>query len=241
MPNHESYSPENSGAMTEHKIEHLVNLELPYKLKYPESIDILKEIVKNEMVSRFLDKLKEHAPFHYDHSLRVAVLCIDLSIQNKLSDERIRLNGSSGSLHDLGKCKVDKVILEYKGFPLPEEMRKVIRKHPKIAFDLLSDPFFDGIRERVVGHHENREDDPYPRDLRHVKSEEQERRKQDPTLVADTQMLSAADVFDSIYVHRDYNPEFSRSQIEEIMNNPKCYNGDPKFVQQLLERYEKLL
>lgn len=227
------FYPENSIEIAE------LGVDFPYKLENPESLVITEELLNNNTIAERLNFLRLHHLPSFEHCVRVGVLSVDLSIENNLSKPEIEQTGSGGLLHDIGKCAIPFEILS-KASPLTEAEREIMAIHTRAGFEDLKDPVFDGVREIVVAHHEFRTDGPYPRNGKDRRNDEREevRRNGEKKDRDHAAIVAIADVFDSLYVQRPYHPgEFNREQIEQIIR--QTYTGDPKLIDQVLERYQK--
>jgi putative nucleotidyltransferase with HDIG domain len=73
--------------------------------------------------------LKEHDQYTTTHALNVSVLSMGLAEYLGLSAREVRAYGTAGLLHDLGKVRVPRSILENPGTLTPEELA-IMQKHP---------------------------------------------------------------------------------------------------------------
>ncbi len=76
-----------------------------------------------------LVQLKEFDQYTTSHSMNVAVLTMALSEQLELGAGAVRAFGTAGLMHDLGKVKIPRDILEKPG-PLTPAERAVVQEHP---------------------------------------------------------------------------------------------------------------
>ncbi|MDP4038374.1 MAG: HD domain-containing protein [bacterium] len=194
---------------------------------------LVENIVNHPEIKKLLAKLRKHHPDSYQHSIRVGMYAAELGRINKLSSDDIDLLAKAGLLHDLGKCDIEKDILDNPG-ELDDAQRARINHHPHLAFIKLTSPEFDEVRKIVVAHHESKTN-LYPRsgnDRRgHIRSFK-ERRKTDPRIVYLTQIVAAADIYDALKEPRSYKKPYSLSKITDIMLN--TYIGNQEYIKQVL-------
>jgi putative nucleotidyltransferase with HDIG domain len=74
-------------------------------------------------------RLKDHDQYTTTHALNVSVLTMGLAEHLGLSGAEVRAYGIAGLLHDLGKVRIPREILNKPG-SLTEEERDVMRRHP---------------------------------------------------------------------------------------------------------------
>ena len=90
--------------------------------------------------------LKAHHYETYQHSLRVGLLSIDLGYENFDLEEDLKILGSAGLLHDIGKLKVPLSILT-KEAELTEEERTILSAHPRWGFLELKEPESGAVKK----------------------------------------------------------------------------------------------
>ncbi|MFA6105752.1 MAG: HD domain-containing phosphohydrolase [Patescibacteria group bacterium] len=225
--------PERLGFNPEGKIG---SVDFPYKLKNVEAVDLISELLSDERIAGHLDFLRKHHAPSYEHSVRVGTLSTDLCIENHLQPEETKLVGAGGLLHDLGKCYIPLEVLA-KNSPLTKEEMDLMRTHARKGFERLIDPAFDGIREIVASHHEH-QNNPYPRNGNgNGKPAQPNRRNGEKKIYERAAIVAAADIFDALASHRPYNQEYSFKEIEQIIHEK--YTGDPKLIEQILNRYKE--
>lgn len=128
-------------------------------------------------------------------------------------------------LHDIGKQRIPRSILEKKG-PLTERERAFIKMHPKIGYDLLKN---SGIEEKtlhiVLYHHERIDGRGYPCGL------------QGNTIPKLARILSIVDAYDAMTYNRVYRKALDHeTALKEIENNIGT-QFDPEFGNAFLRIY----
>lgn len=183
---------------------------------------LFQEVVSDERVKELLQKLRSYHRETYGHSLRVGLYSIDLGLFNHLDDEKVRLLGYGGVLHDIGKLDTLLTILDKKD-KLTVEEKEIIDRHPRQGFDRLARVFADDIRKIVVAHHEYK-NNPYPRKT--------ERKKSDEEALDLAEIVAVADIYDALAYRRSYKGMMSDEEIRTVLQQQ--YLGDRKYIKQAL-------
>ena len=193
---------------------------------------IFREILRNEKIQEFVRKLREYDKETYKHAKRTCKLCIKLGYKNNLSLKEIKLIGTAGLLHDLGKTAIPREIL-LKETCLNEEEKRKIKEHVRKGFFELKGKEFEDIKKIIIGHHEQCTC-PYPRcKERRKNSREKERRKNNSNVCKFSQMLAATDLYDALISERPYKKHFIKRKVREIME--KEFKGDKIYIKQLIK------
>lgn len=143
------------------------------------------------------------------HSRRVRDYARRLADAMAIKNERIREAIEWGALlHDIGKIGIPDAIL-HKPSSLTDEEWALMRRHPRIGHDILSDiPFLESALPIVLYHHERWDGGGYPTGLH----------GDDIPLPA--RIFSVADTLDAITSRRPYRPAQSfETARQEILRN----------------------
>ncbi len=204
---------------------------------HSDSVPCLERLIALEPLGKYLDRLKDHHDDSYEHSLRVALLAIDLAHENRLSDAEVRTVGYAGLLHDLGKVSIEASLLSKPTALNPEE-REAVKYHPRFGLLQLTEGFFLKVKAVIAGHHEF-QTGPFPRsndDRRGIPREKStDRREGNESVTRLTQIVAIADMSDALASARSYKDGISQVKIREILNGQ--FTGDPKLIDQVLARY----
>ncbi|MBC8060079.1 MAG: HD-GYP domain-containing protein [Clostridiaceae bacterium] len=135
----------------------------------------------------------------YRHSVNVAALSSILGKWLNLDDEEIRDLICAAVLHDFGKTKIDKNILNQAG-ELNGNISKEMRSHPLLSYNILKSipNLKSSIAEGVLSHHERLDGSGYPRGLK------------DDKISAFARIIAIADTFD----------EFNSTRLHSIAKGP---------------------
>lgn len=145
-------------------------------------------------ISVLLNRLKQHDEYTYHHSLRVAHYCLELAKRKGLPGWEQDILTRSALLHDIGKLRIPKAVLQKKD-RLTHEEWELIRMHPRFSLEIaqkfVNDHLID--REVILYHHENLDGTGYPVGLN----------REDLSLAV--RMIRVADSFDAMTTIRKYN------------------------------------
>lgn len=170
-----------------------------------------------------LSKLKDHDPYTYMHSLRVADLSLDMSKQLGLSEYEQKIIHKGGLFHDVGKLKIDPYILN-KPAKLTVEEWGLIQQHPIWGFQMLRELGFHlEFSYIALFHHERCDGSGYPFGLTKE------------SIPYYSHIVALADSFDAMVTHRPYSPS---KGIGEVINEIQSKSGIlflPELVDALVE------
>lgn len=141
----------------------------------------------------------------YRHSVNVAALSSILGRWHGFDERDINLLTYSAILHDFGKTKIDKEILNKKGTLTPREFH-LIKNHPIASYNLIKQvPFLDSsVCYGVLMHHERLDGSGYPLGIKGEKIHEF------------AKIIAIADTFDAVNsnrVHRKSRGPFAALEI----------------------------
>jgi len=206
------------------------------KIFYPESTILVSKLVQEEKVRTLLGKLKSNQPSNYEHSLRVAILSLDLGFENQLEKSDLYYLGYAGLLHDIGKVSLPADVLS-KRTVLNSTDRASLNEHTRLGFLALESFEPEIVKHIVVAHHEFQKL-PYPRngiDRRKAERSTPGRRSNRSQEAALAQIVAAADMFDALTSQRSYKEALSKSDTETILREQ--FTGDALYIDQVLRRY----
>lgn len=210
-----------------------LNTAMNFEILHPHAASIFSELIRDPSLNRYLGYLHQHHIETYEHSLRVAQLCLDLGCESGLSDEDLVHLGSAGLLHDIGKVELPRDLLSKpEALDRPERYR--IRTHVRLGFLKLADT--GPIQEIIVGHHEYSLN-PYPRngeDRRSRPRPNQDRRQVKPKILRLSMILALADMVDALIHTRPYKEGYSPEATAQMLAHE--FTGDPWLVRQVLRR-----
>jgi len=203
---------------------------------YSESNVLVSQLVREDKVHTLLGKVKSNQPSNYEHSLRVAVLSLDLGFENQLEKPDLNYLGYAGLLHDIGKANLPADILS-KRTALNYTDRASLNEHARLGFLALENFEPEIVKHIVVAHHEY-QNKPYPRngiDRRKTGRGGPDRRSNRSQVRVLAQIVAAADMFDALTSQRSYKEALSKSDTETLLREQ--FTGDGLYIDQVLRRY----
>ncbi|MBQ7502077.1 HD domain-containing protein [bacterium] len=163
------------------------------------------------------------------HSAGVAASAEVLARLCGMSGDECKMIRIAGHLHDIGKLKVPRAVLEKPG-RLSEEEFNLIKEHPYYTKLILMDvEGFAKIADWAGHHHEKLNGRGYPF---HFKAAD---------LDIGSRIVSAADIFSAITEVRPYRAGMERKAAMEVLNeNVRSGSLDGDIVALLSERYDEV-
>lgn len=191
---------------------------------YLETMDIANQIVenimKNKNVVSNLFEIKMFDEITYRHSLNVATYSVTIGILMGLSRTSLTELAISGLLHDIGKTKIPKEILNKPG-SLTEEEYEIVKEHAMDGYEYLTKEWNlpNLAKLAILDHHERYNGTGYPNG------------KKGRRISLLGRIVAVADVYDAMASTRPYKeallPGLARKQIYE--ESGKLF--DPEVVQ----------
>lgn len=152
------------------------------------------------------------------HSKRVTALTLSLASRLGIAEDRIAQYGRGALLHDVGKIGIPDNVLKKEG-PLNDEEWALMRRHPAIAYDLLSRiPYLKDSLEIPLYHHEKWDGSGYPKGLR----------GEDIPVAA--RLFSVVDVFDALTSDRPYRRAWTKADTLRYIKEQSGRQFDPHIV-----------
>jgi PAS domain S-box-containing protein len=152
------------------------------------------------------------------HSRRVANLAVKIGHIMGMSDDELVHVRRGALLHDIGKIGVPDALL-LKPEELSEEERLVIKRHPLIAYEMLSDiPFLRNALDIPFHHHEKWDGTGYPHGLRG---------EQIPLAA---RIFAIVDAWDALCSARPHRSALSQEKAREYTQQQSGKHFDPRIV-----------
>jgi len=207
------------GGSDEHTLrEH--NVRLLHKME--QQLDELRDAntrlyeMINGTVGAIAKLVEARDPYTAGHQERVSKLAFAIAAEIGMSEDECEGIRVAGVIHDIGKVYVPSGILTRPG-RLSEPEFAIIKMHPDIAYDVLSEIVFPWpIAEYVHQHHERLDGSGYPNAL---PAEE---------ILPGSRVLAVADVVEAMTNHRPYKPAVGiDAALEEIeQNSGRLYDAE---------------
>ncbi|MFZ6019096.1 MAG: HD domain-containing phosphohydrolase, partial [Chloroflexota bacterium] len=158
-----------------------------------------------------------------NHSQRVTHITLELAKKLGVEENQLPDIRRGTLLHDIGKMGIPDAILNKAG-PLTPEEWEIMRRHPQMAYDVLSGiPFLKPALEIPYCHHEKWDGSGYPRGL---KGEE---------IPLAARIFAVVDVWDALLSDRPYRPAWKKREVISYLREQAGKHFDPKIVEAFLE------
>ncbi len=128
---------------------------------------ILKETRREKNIVRLLIQLQSQDDYTFQHTVNIGIVAgVIAKWMGYTDEEELAKIAVAGTLHDIGKSKVPMQILKKPG-PLTSAEFEVMKKHPKLGFDILDriPSYEEEIKLAVLQHHEREDGRGYPQGL----------------------------------------------------------------------------
>ena len=156
------------------------------------------------------------------HSLRVTDMATRLAQAMGMEDEDLLHIRRGALLHDIGKVGIPDSILLKPG-PLSDEEWVIMKKHPTLAFELLSPiAYLRPALDVPYGHHEKWDGSGYPRGL---KGEQ---------IPLAARIFAVVDVWDALRSDRPYRQAWPEERVRAIIAEESGSHFDPRVADTFL-------
>ncbi len=185
--------------------------------------NLIDEVLSNrEILVNFTD-IRNYDDYTFSHSVQVCVLSIITGISLGLDHIRLKDLATGALIHDIGKTRVDKELLNKPGDLTPEEFVE-IKRHAEHGFEILRANQEISLLSAHIAyqHHERWDGNGYPRRLR-----EQE-------IHIYSRIVAIADVFDALVADRPYRKAYSTSQAVSLMRRMAGSQFEPVILESFL-------
>jgi len=173
---------------------------------------------------RLKTAIEKAHPATAEHSIRVRICAETLGEACSLSGKDLTTLSIASEVHDIGKLRVNRDILDKPGILTPAE-RAIIEMHPEWGMDItgLAFPSMPDVAESVLLHHERMDGSGYPYGLKGLRI----------PLVA--RILAVADVYVALTEDRPFRPAYSDEDALRIMMHEEKHRYD-NYVLRILEQ-----
>ena len=167
--------------------------------------------------------LVEYNDYTYTHSINVSTISVLLGMSLKMDEEKIKVLGIAGLLHDVGKTLIPESIVEKPG-KLTEQEWNIMKNHPVYSYNIVhaEQSFGPLVENAILCHHENYNGGGYPFGMNHEK------------LAPYSQIIMIADVFDAATSRRPYKEAWSFDQAFAFFMENSGKKFHPVYVQAFL-------
>lgn len=184
---------------------------------------ILDDLLSSRDVLVNLTDIRTYDDYTFAHSVNVCVLSLMTGITLGMHELKLRDIGVGALLHDIGKIRVDRELLNKPGELTPAEYAE-IQKHTTYGFDILRS--YDDISllsaHIAFQHHERWDGKGYPRALLRDDIHEYAR------------IVAVADVYDALLADRPYRAAYSVNQAVAILTRMSDIYFEPRALSALV-------
>ncbi len=168
--------------------------------------NIIDELLDNNNILVHLTDIRSFDDYTFGHSVNVCILSIITAFTLGYSDPKLKELGVGALLHDIGKTRIDKEILNKPGDLTPEEFNE-IKRHTEYGYTILREyPEITLLSAHIAyQHHERWDGNGYPRGLVGLDIHQHAR------------IVAAADVYDALLADRPYRPAYNVNQALNIL------------------------
>lgn len=185
---------------------------------------IIEEIISNKNIMVTLMDIKSIDGYTFAHSVNVCVLSLIIGIELGIKGERLRDLGIGSMLHDLGKLRIPKYILD-KPTGLTTEEFEEIKKHTIYGYDILMghDDICKTAAIIALNHHERNNGEGYPLGMKGCDIHEFAR------------IVAVADVYDALTSDRVYRSKINPHEVLEYITSLARDQFDEKVVNSFIK------
>ncbi|MFH1459516.1 MAG: HD domain-containing phosphohydrolase [Candidatus Omnitrophota bacterium] len=192
-------------------------------------LNIIDQIEFTEPIINELISMKQTLPLTYNHILIVSALSIKVSLEFKDPHFDIYKIARIGLVHDIGKSRIPKKVLEKKT-PLTDYEFKIIQEHPLIDYLLISHYLNNSrsiIAKASFAHHERSDGSGYPCGVKRLNKY--------------VQTIIPCDIFHALISPRPYrsSPFTVRAALDLLLEESKKGKINMNFVKCLISLARK--
>ena len=249
---HEKYEKDTQKYLEKILQKDDVDVELKTAIMHEMAADVVNDLLEGEVTSQKIEQAADlindtvslitenpnaieamlsvtsHDYYTYTHCVNVSTYALGFGKFLGLDDEKLKLLGMAGIMHDLGKRRVPSEIINKNG-KLTDEEFDIMKSHPIHGADILSEMGETNqlLLNIVEQHHEKLNGGGYPYKLKGGNI--------DPL----SQIMAIADIYDALTTKRSYKDALSADEAFEIMKkymehelNPVLLGKFIKFIHQ---------
>ena len=179
-------------------------------------MDLINEVVKEQKVEDYL----------FNHSVNVAIIGNLIGKWLDLGKEDIKILTLGGLVHDIGKLKIDKKILD-KPEKLTEEEFEEVKKHPSYSHKILTEMGYneEKLLRAVTLHHEREDGTGYPLGIK------------SKNIPIHSKIIAIADIFDAMTSNRVYDKKMNIFKVMEKFQKEMFGKLDYKMVTLFIKKF----
>lgn len=180
--------------------------------------------VKEPATLMGLTLIKDYDNYTFQHSVNVGVLAMALSASMGMTEPEVEEAGMAGFLHDVGKIRINKGIINKPGKLSNEEFVEM-KRHPEYGAEIVRQ--MEGVAERVaegvLGHHVRHDRTGYPESARTRE------------FGATSAIVAVADCYDATTTLRAYQRPMQPKEAVDRIISLSGTSLSPEIVERFLE------
>lgn len=188
---------------------------------------MVHSLIKDPKSFPFFNKLSHHDAYTAQHSIGTAVNSIMLARKLQIKDPLQLIEvGLAGLLHDVGKVKVKKEIINKPG-PLDECEWEEMRQHSSEGYEIVKNDnsLTDRCKKAILEHHEDKNGTGYPKG----------KRFDDVDLYS--KIVGISDVFNAITTNRSYSKARTPFEAFQIIRDKLRHKIDDELLKKMILMY----
>jgi len=211
----------------------------PLDALYQDVANIIDQVLTPRVVS-VLESLKTHSPLTFQHSIDVTIISILIAKYLGLRRPQIRCLALGCLLHDIGKLRIERSILEKPDKLTPSEMERV-KQHPMIGYTIMHGLSILSPLPATIAlqHHERQDGKGYPAGLvgTNLIFRTKAQRLQPGRITLLAEIAAVADVYSALVSDRPHRPAFPLNQVIAMLR----YLSGTHLNQELVETMLRLV
>src|SRR6056297_308202 len=190
-----------------------------------QSVSSIADSLENNIAAMvWLTRIKQADEYTAQHCVNVAILSMGLAQALEWQQDQIELAGLAGMLHDLGKTKLDKTILNKPG-RLSDDEYDHVKQHSRFGYLMLREDkeVHPEVSQAVLEHHERPDGSGYPNG------------RDRTSLQPMSALISVVDAYDAITSKRPYSSARSHHEALGILWKQRNKQFDAGMVETLIQ------
>jgi len=169
--------------------------------------NVVDELITNERIFNNVESIRNYDEYTFIHCVNVCVMSTIMGLALRYNKVNLTELGVGALLHDIGKVRITKEVLNKPG-KLTDEERKEIEKHTEYTYQILRERNDISYLSALIAyeHHERFDGLGYPLGLTGESIHEY------------AKIVAVADVYDALVTDRCYRPRMYSYQAAEIIN-----------------------
>lgn len=186
---------------------------------------LLDGIIINNNILQSLRVMKYDDDYTLKHSINVGLISAMIGKWYGLSEKQVYELCLAGTLHDIGKSKIPRYIINKPG-SLSSQEYSIAKQHVIYGYEILkeSKAFSDNICEAILSHHERFNGIGYPQGLK------------GKAIPLYGRIIAIADVFDAMTNDKSYKKKISPFVAAELIKTMSFEELDPEITSMFLKK-----